>query len=115
MSRRRMIALIGIMVVAGGIRVNQQTALRLKGYALGRQQQRVRALEHESLWLKAQVVGLQSPARLANVLTGRPRKLVARTTLASTPQRTRLAHASLSPARPLRFVAGRSELAVVSE
>lgn len=104
MSRRRMIALIGIMVAVGGMRVSQQTALRLKGYALGRQQSQVRALENESLWLKAQVVGLQSPARLAGALTDRPRKLVARTTLTATPQRTRLAHAGLS-----------SELAVASE
>ena len=104
MSRRRMIALIGIMVAVGGMRVSQQTALRLKGYALGRQQHQVRALEHEILWLKAQVVGLQSPVRLANVLTDRHRKLVARTTLASTPPKTQLAHANLS-----------SELAVASE
>ena len=104
MSRRRMIALIGIMVAVGGIRVSQQTALRLKGYALGRQQHQIRRLEHESLWLKAQVVGLQSPVRLAGVLAGRHRELVARTTLASTPQGTRLAHAGLA-----------SELAVASE
>lgn len=104
MSRRRMIALIGIMVAVGGMRVSQQTALRLKGYALGRQQHQVRALENESLWLKAQVVGLQSPVRLAGALKDRHRKLVARTTLASTPQRTQLAHAGLS-----------SELAVASE
>lgn len=82
MSRRRIAWLIGIMVIVGAVRVHQQTALRLQAYALGRQYRQVRALEQEQLWLKAQVVGLQSPSRLAKTMKEQPRALVARTTLA---------------------------------
>lgn len=68
MSFRRTAILIAVMVVAGWIRVTQQTSLRLQGYALGRQQLQLHRVDTDTRWLKAQVVGLQSPARLAKTM-----------------------------------------------
>lgn len=90
---RRIALLIGIMVLVGAVRVSQQTALRLRAYALGRQQRQLATLENESLWLNAQVIGLQSPARLAATMQAEHRQLVARSTLPATPSRTQVADA----------------------
>ena len=77
MTFQRTAILIAVMVVAGWIRVTQQTALRLQGYALGHQHLELHRVDTDTRWLKAQVVGLQSPARLAKTMKDQHRTLVA--------------------------------------
>lgn len=77
MTTQRLAFLIALMVVAGWIRVTQQTALRLQAYALGRQRLQLHRVDADTRWLKAQVVGLQSPARLAETMKDQHRSFVA--------------------------------------
>lgn len=77
MTTQRLAFLIALMVVVGWIRVTQHTALRLQAYALGQQHLRLQRVETDTRWLKAQVVDLQSPARLAKTMKDQHRSLVA--------------------------------------
>lgn len=76
MTFRRMACLIAVMVAVGWIRVTQQTALRLQAYALGHQHLQLHRVDTDTRWLKAQVVGLQSPARLAQTMKDQHRTFV---------------------------------------
>lgn len=77
MTTQRLAFLIALMVLVGWIRVTQQTTLRLQAYALGQQHLRLHRVETDTRWLKAQVVDLQSPARLAKTMKDQHRSLVA--------------------------------------
>jgi len=77
MTTQRLAGLIALMVVVGWIRVTQQTALRLQAYALGQQRLQLHRVDTDTRWLKAQVVSLQSPARLAKTMQDRHRSFVA--------------------------------------
>ena len=84
MTTQRLALLIALMVAAGWIRVTQQTALRLQAYALGQQRLQLHRVETDMQWLKAQVVGLESPGRLAKTMKDQHRSLVAQQSGAST-------------------------------
>lgn len=77
MSFNRMAILVAVMVTVGWIRVTQQTALRLQAYALGSQDLQLHRVDTDTRWLKAQVVGLQSPARLAQTMKEKHKTFVA--------------------------------------
>lgn len=77
MTISRWLSLIAVMVGFGGLRVAQHNALWLQGYAVGKQTQHLHAMESDVAWLKAQVTGLASPARLAEVAHERRLALVA--------------------------------------
>lgn len=77
MTIPRWLALIAIMVGLGSSQVAQHNALWLRGYAIGTQTQRLHAMEGDVTWLHAQVTGLASPARLADVAQERRLALVA--------------------------------------
>ena len=85
---------LGLVALLGSARVAQQTAIRLQGYALGREMARAHEVENQSLWLRAEVMGLESPARLAKTLNDSKTTFVARTTLPSVPRGAQLADAS---------------------
>ena len=87
-STRRIACLIAVMVAVGWIRVTQQTGLRLRAYALGHQQLQLDRVETDTRWLKAQVVGLESPARLTQTMSERHNTLVAQKTSAAVLART---------------------------
>jgi hypothetical protein len=76
------------------LRVAQQTSIRLQAYALGRETARAHELENQHLWLRAEVMGLESPARLAQTLNrSKKTAFVARTILPSVPRGAQLADA----------------------
>lgn len=77
MTFQRLAVLIAVMVAVGWIRVTQQTALRLQAYALGQQHLQLHRVETDTRWLKVQVVGLQSPARLAKTMKDQHKTFVA--------------------------------------
>ena len=81
MTIPRWLLLIAVMVGVGAVQVSQHNALWLQGYAVGKQTQRIHALEGDVSWLNAQVIGLASPARLADVAQERHLNLVAWATL----------------------------------
>lgn len=93
MRLTRGLAVLGIVTILGSLRVAQETAIRLQGYALGRDMARASELENQALWLRAEVVGLGSPARLAKTLNGSKTTFVARTTLPAVPRGAQLADA----------------------
>ncbi len=97
MRMTRALAVLGVVSILGSIRVAQQTAIRLQGYALGRQTLRAHELENQHLWLRAEVMGLESPARLAKTLSDSKTKFVARTTLPAVPRGAQLADAGDVP------------------
>jgi len=72
---------LGGLVLVGFARVSQQTAIRLEGYALGRQMARLHALENDTMRLRADVMGLDSPARLVRLMEDSRPVLVAYATL----------------------------------
>ena len=73
----RWMLLIAIMVGVGCVRVAQQTALVMEGYQVGDLLRQLCAQQGEWLWARAQMVGLQAPARLAHTMEDRQLKLVA--------------------------------------
>ncbi len=79
----RWLALVGLMVGMGALRVAQRNAVFLKGYAVGERVRRVHAQETEVAWLNAEVEALQSPMHLARVAQERHLKLVAWSPLAA--------------------------------
>lgn len=85
---------LGAVVLVGFARVSQQTAIRLQGYALGRQAARLHALENDTMRLRADVLGLESPARLARLMQDSRQPLVAQVTLPAVPRGARLAQAT---------------------
>lgn len=84
---------MGGLVLVGFARVSQQTAIRLQGYALGRQMSRRHALENDTMRLRAEVLGLDSPARLAKAMKDSRSTLVAQVTLPAVPRGARQAQA----------------------
>jgi len=81
MTFRQCLLMIGLLAGLGAVQVSQQTAIRLKAYALGRLEERCHQLENEALWLKAKVVALQSPTNLTSVMKSRQLDFVAWSTL----------------------------------
>lgn len=79
--------LIGLLMVVGLLQVTQRNAVLLKGYALGDRVRQLHAQETQLSWLRAQVIGLSSPAHLAEVAQERRLKLVAWSTFSPGPTR----------------------------
>lgn len=77
MTPIRWMLLIGGMAIIGLARVAQQTSLRLKSYEVGRRTVRLHELENQTQWMRAQVVGAQSPMHLARLSKERKLNLVA--------------------------------------
>jgi hypothetical protein len=78
-------ALIAVPVGMGFLRVSQRNALLLHGYAVGERMERVHAQETVVSWLHADVVGLTSPTRLAEVAKERRLNFVAWSMLPAAP------------------------------
>ena len=85
MRPSRWMALIGILVAVGCLKVAQRNAILLKGYALGTQVSGIHEKEVEVAWLKSEIIGLVSPAHLSDVARERQLKLVAWSTLPVAP------------------------------
>jgi len=100
MTIPRWLTLIAVMIGLGGVQVAQHNALWLQGYAIGKQTQRLHAMEGDITWLQAQVTGLASPARLADVAQERRLALVAWVPLMSGASLTGVPSASTAVARP---------------
>lgn len=94
MTLARGLAMVGLAAALGMLRVAQQTSIRLQAYALGRETARAHELENQHLWLRAEVMELGSPARLAQTLHGSKTTFVARTTLPPFPRGAQLADAA---------------------
>ena len=75
------IMLIGLVVGLGCLQVTQRNAIVFTGYAVGERLIRVHRQEADVSWLNMQVVGLTSPAHLAQIAKERRLNLVARVTL----------------------------------
>ena len=73
--------LIGFVVGLGCLQVTQRNAIVLTGYSVGERLTRVHRQEADVSWLNMQVVGLTSPAHLAQITKERRLNLVARVTL----------------------------------
>jgi len=93
MTLSRALMVLAIVAALGMLRVAQQTSIRLQAYALGRETARAHELENQALWLRAEVMGLESPARLAQTLNRSKTAFVARTILPSVPRGAQLADA----------------------
>jgi len=100
MRSSRWLLLIALVVGVGCLNVAQRTALFLTGYGVGQRAQRAHAQEADVLWLKMQVVGLSSPAHLAEVAQERRLKLVAWSTLKAEPT---------VPASPVRVASAQDD------
>lgn len=94
MRLTRGLAILGIAAILGMLRVAQQTSIMLQAYALGRETARAHELENQHLWLRAEVMGLESPAMLAQTLNRSKTAFVARTILPSVPRGAQLADAA---------------------
>ena len=77
MALSRWMSLIGIVVALGCLKVTQQNAVYLKGYAVGERLANVHRQETDVAWLNARVTGLESPGHLAQAAQDRQLKLVA--------------------------------------
>jgi len=73
----RSLLLMGIVTGLGFAKVTQQTTIWLAAYELGRRSDQFHELENDTLWLKTQVVALQSPAHLAKAMRQERQRLVA--------------------------------------
>ena len=83
MTFRSWLILIGIMTTVGMLKVAEQTAVCVKAYELGRQQAAAHTLESDTWWLQTTVVGLGSPAHLAEAIQQPRGEMVAWSTLAA--------------------------------
>ena len=110
MRLSRWFLLLGTLVGVGCLRVMQQNAIVLKGYAVGERLARVHRQETELFRLRAQVAGLASPTHLSRVAQEQQLKLVAWSTLSPTPSLdsalpAELLQAGAQGTRPLTHVA----------
>ena len=81
MALSRWMSLIGIVVALGCLKVTQQNAVYVKGYAVGERLANIHQQETDVAWLNARVTGLESPGHLARTAQDRQLKLVAWSTL----------------------------------
>jgi hypothetical protein len=88
MTFSRWMILIAALVGVGCLEVAQRSALVRSGYAVAERQRAVEAHDAAVTWLNAQVIGLSSPAHLAQVAQQRRLKLVAWSTLEAAPSRS---------------------------
>lgn len=77
MRLNRWFLLIGLMTAIGMARVAQQTAIVLKSYELGQQLAKLHELDNDTRWLQTQVLGMESPAHLTDVMRKQHLALVA--------------------------------------
>lgn len=102
MTMGRWFILIGIVMGLGFAKVSQQSAIWLAALELGRQYEKLHALENDTQRLATQVTSLESPAHLLSVMNEQGRgRLVAWSALPPTVQAGQLAqldpHASHEP------------------
>ena len=71
------LSLVAIMMALAGVRVAQQNAIFSQAYALGARLQCAQQKQRDIAWLRSEVVGLQSPVRLAAYADDHDLKLVA--------------------------------------
>jgi len=89
MALSRWMILIAVLIGLGCLEVAQRSALVTSGYAVAERQRAVDERDAAVSWLNAQVIGLSSPAHLAQVAQQRRLKLVAWSTLEAVPSRSR--------------------------
>jgi hypothetical protein len=73
----RLAALIGALWCVGIAVVAARSAVWMKAYELGRRQDALSRTDVRTTWLKAEVLGLRSPATLVSRLSNDTHKLVA--------------------------------------
>ena len=101
------LGLVAFVTGIGCLQVSQRTAIVLSGYAVGQRMSRVHAQETDVSWLNANVVGLASPAHLAQVAQEKHLKLVAWSTVPRSPSPEAMAPSGvLHVDEPLRLAAG---------
>lgn len=83
MTFHRWLTVIGVMTALGMTQVWIRSGIRLKAYEVGRMEARRHRLENETMWMKAQLIELQSPMRLAGVMQDRHPEFVAWSTVSS--------------------------------
>ena len=103
-----LVGLIGVLVGFGCLKVAQQNAVVLHGYAVGRRAAQVRAQERDLLWLNAEIAELASPGQLSKAAQARQLKLVAWVPVSSAASRGRMAAARGS--RPVNAASGQRRL-----
>lgn len=103
MRLSRWLGLLALLVGVGTLRVAQQTMVCLKGYAVGERLRHLHEGEVALALLDAEVIGLRSPAHLADAARERQLTLVAWSRIdraaAATPA------AGAAPARPAQLAA----------
>jgi hypothetical protein len=72
MPLSRWLALIGLVVAIGCLRIAQRTHLVLQGYALGALERRAHTQQAQLQWLSARVEGLGGPGQLMRESAQRP-------------------------------------------
>ena len=77
MRLSRWLMLIAVVVGLGCLQVTQRNAMFLNGYAVGERLESLHTQETDVSWLRARVVGLRAPRRLAQIAQERQLKLVA--------------------------------------
>ncbi len=77
MSFSRWLALIGLLVGIGMLKVAQETSLALDAYRTGRDYTKLHDLETDTRWLETKVIALQSPIALVSTMKERHVQLVA--------------------------------------
>jgi len=77
MKMQQWFLLIGLMAGLGLTKAATQSALWLKSYECGQRYVELHELENDTVWLKTQLVGLQSPAHLIEVMKEQRLQLVA--------------------------------------
>ena len=77
MTLGRGLQVVGLMTALGMAKVAQQTTMWIQAYDVGRATVNAHAAERDTIWLRAKVASLQSPASLVNVLGSERPGLVA--------------------------------------
>ena len=96
----RWFLLIGLMMGLGMLRVAQQNALVVSGYALGTRAERLHDQDVQMEHLRADVLELTSPVHLADVAREQRMKFVAWTSVAPVKSIARLNSSEEVPATP---------------
>jgi hypothetical protein len=86
--------LLGVLMAVGLAKVTMATVVWRSAYAAGRQAVQIHTVENDTQWLRADVVALQAPRHLAQVMANDRSPFTARVELPSALVHTQLAQAA---------------------